>query len=188
MDVLNKSNDNSEYSLTSQSKIDSKNVSITNFLVQNQKVNISQVIYKEKDKASITLHHIENRIKKEKIFHLIVIILIIIVSGLNLVTFLVNVSTINLSLYFFKISKSSFLISNDIYIGSIAMINACLVKENIQKGKLIDLHYQIKQSSKDLTEHFYSLRNYSNLIVNNKKTEVIYDVFNLKDTDRKSVV
>ena len=182
MDVLNKSNDNSEYSLTSQSKIDSKNVSTTHFLVQNQKVNTSQVVYKEKDKTAITIHHIENKIKKEKIFHLIVIILIIIVSGLNFVTFIVNVSTINLSLYFFKISKSSFLISNDIYIGSIAMINACLIKENIQKGKLIDLHYQIKQSSKDLTEHFYSLRNYSNLIVNNKKTEVIYDVFNLKDT------
>ena len=72
----------------------------------------------------------------------------------------------------------SFLLTNDIYFGALSSIITCLVKDQVQLGNPSELLLQVKQSSKDLMEHFYYLNYYTNNIINQNGAHIIYKIFN----------
>lgn len=70
------------------------------------------------------------------------------------VNFVQKNSSKGFSLNLFYVNAYSFLITNDIYFGSLACIDICLIQENFQIGDVDILARNINQSANNLIHHY----------------------------------
>lgn len=99
-----------------------------------------------------------------------------IVVLLNIINVALNNSMLDSSLGLFYINTYSFLLTNDIFYGSVASLGTCFIKDKIQTGDIEDLMFRVNQSSNDLIEHFYLLNFYTNKIITRTESKKIYDI------------
>lgn len=100
---------------------------------------------------------------------------------LNVTNFIQKNSSKGFSLNLFYVNAYSFLITNDIYFGSLACIDICLIQENFQIGDVNILARKINQSANDLNRHYYLLNSYIVKMINNKEMIGIYNVLNFQE-------
>ena len=125
-----------------------------------------------------SLSYLHRKLFYVKLLKLLESICLIVVFILNIINFVQNETNKNSSLNLFYINTYSFLLSNDIFFGSLACISACLAKDNLQpSANISQLNRKISQSADDVMNHFHLLNSYTNSIINNKHMTNIYKIF-----------
>ena len=99
---------------------------------------------------------------------------------LNIGNFIYNQTSLTFSLNLFNINSYSFLLGNDIFYGSMASLNLCLLTDEIQRGDIENLQNKIQQSAKDLMNHYQLLYGYMNLMIEETPIIRIYSLFNIE--------
>lgn len=177
LDSLNKSNENNSYALLNNyNQSMSRNLSSIFFNLA-PKVNTTQIAnpVPNSDYSEVFLEKLLVYVKLTKTLSIIMIISIFI---LHISDFIISIHSKQFGLNLFYMNTYSFFLMNDIYFGSLSSIITCLVKDQIQFGKTNELFLQVRQSSKDLMEHFYYFNYYTNNIINQKGAHIIYKIFN----------
>ena len=119
------------------------------------------------------------------VYNFFEILLLLGVLMLNVGNFIYNQTSLTFSLNLFYINAYSFLLTNDIFYGSMASLNLCLLQDEIQRGDVENLQNKIQQSAKDLMNHYQLLYNYMNSMINEEQIRRIYSLFNIeKDYSR----
>ena len=99
---------------------------------------------------------------------------------LNIGNFIYNQTSLTFSLNLFNINAYSFLLTNDIFYGSMASLNLCLLRDGVQRGDVENLSNKIKQSAKDLMNHYQLLYGYMNIMIDEDQIRRIYSLFNIE--------
>lgn len=115
---------------------------------------------------------------KFKIFKVLEIFFVIAIFMLNIGNFIYNQSSLVFSLNLFNINAYSFLLTNDIFYGSLASLTLCLIQDGIQSGDINNLQKKVMQSAKDLMNHYQLLNSYTTLMIKEDQTREIYNLFN----------
>lgn len=86
-----------------------------------------------------------------------------------------NTLTLSDSQAIFYINIYSYLLMNNIYLGSFLCIHNCLVSNKIQSKPMQDISI-LKQSGTDIIENYHFLLKYINQLINKKEIQKIYDI------------
>jgi hypothetical protein len=163
----------------------------TSALITNP-TNTNKYIYNFNSNGStsncyLSLVTINKKARQIFFYKIIIMVSLFIVFTLNIVNLILNNISTHFSLNLFYINAYTFLLTNDVYYGTLACINTCLVKDGVQEGEIEGLYLKTQQSSEDLIDHFHSLIYYTNLIIEKNQIREIYDILN-KENEYKYVI
>ena len=130
----------------------------------------------EKSEPKLSSTQLIKVIEFTKVCKIAIFTCLFIVVLLNIINVALNNSTLDSSLGLFYINTYSFLLTNDIFYGSVASLGTCFIKDRIQTGEIEDFMLRVNQSSSDLIEHFYLLNFYTNKIIARTESKIIYDI------------
>ena len=108
---------------------------------------------------------------------------------LNIGTFIYNQTSLNVSINLFNINAYSFLLANDIFYGSMATLNLCLLKDGIQTGDVDNLHKKIQQRCVDFIRFRTSggsNRSTNKIIIISAREVAKFGVFNHDDFNKQT--
>ena len=178
LDSLNKSNENNSYAFLNNNFNQSMSRNLSSVFVNlAPKVNTTQIANPVSN-SNYSEIFLEKLLVYVKLSKTLCIIMIVIIFILHISDFIISFHSKHFSLNLFYMNTYSFLLTNDIYFGALSSIITCLVKDQVQLGNPSELLLQVKQSSKDLMEHFYYLNYYTNNIINQNGAHIIYKIFN----------
>ena len=138
-------------------------------------------VLKPKDNIKSVKAAMEKLIKDStelKVYKFFEILFIFAVFMLNIGNFIYNQTSLTFSLNLFYINAYSFLLTNDIFYGAMASFNLCLLQDEVQRGDVENLENKIKQSAKDLMNHYQLLYSYMNNMIQEEQIIQIYSLFN----------
>ena len=141
----------------------------------------SSVLSSDDDLNILSLKEVKKRVKMLNFLKIGEGLFFVIVLILNLTNFIQNSATIDYSLNLFYINAYSFLLTNDLFYGSLACIRACFISDGIQDGSMDSLNLRISQSAEDLINHYQLLNTHTNKLINKKQTNRIYDIFTVEN-------
>ena len=168
-------------------KIKTNKVSKKNLIIK-QEPDIPEIIPKDdikKNKA--TMDRLNKGTAKLIYFKLFESFCLFVIFMLNIGTFIYNQTSLNVSINLFNINAYSFLLANDVFYGSMATLNLCLLKDGIQTGDVDNLHTKIQQSAKDLMSHYQLLNIYTTKMIKEAQTREIYQLLN-EETEYSYIV